>query len=69
MFVGQRKEICSPFKIYYLKKIIDIGYLTTHEFDFDNAKDAFDLVVSKNEPYIGIALKYDIQKKQINLKF
>ncbi len=41
---------------------IDIDYLTTHEFDFDNAKDAFDLVVSKSEPFTGIALKYDIEK-------
>ena len=53
----------QSFQNLLFKKIIDIGYLTTHEFDFDNAKDAFDLVVSKNEPYIGIALKYDIQKK------
>ena len=41
---------------------IDIGYLTTHEFEFDNAKDAFDLVVSKSEPFTGIALKYDAFK-------
>ncbi|PWK18013.1 bi-domain-containing oxidoreductase [Xanthomarina spongicola] len=41
---------------------IDIGYLTTHEFDFDNAKQAFDLVVEKTEPFTGIALKYDIAK-------
>jgi predicted dehydrogenase/threonine dehydrogenase-like Zn-dependent dehydrogenase len=41
---------------------INIDYLTTHEFDFDNAKDAFDLVVSKAEPFTGIALKYDIKK-------
>ena len=42
---------------------IDINYLTTHEFDFDNAKAAFDLVVSKAEPFTGIALKYDTEKK------
>ena len=41
---------------------INIDYLTTHEFDFDNAKAAFDLVVSKAEPFTGIALKYDIKK-------
>ena len=38
-------------------------YLTTHEFGFDNAKDAFDLVVSKAEPFTGIALKYNTEKK------
>ena len=41
---------------------IDIGYLTTHEFEFDNAKAAFDLVVSKSEPFTGIALKYDTER-------
>lgn len=41
---------------------ININYLTTHEFDFENAKSAFDLVVSKAEPFTGIALKYDIKK-------
>jgi polar amino acid transport system substrate-binding protein len=42
---------------------INIDYLTTHEFPFDDAPKAFDLVVTKTEPYIGIALKYDINKK------
>ena len=41
---------------------INIEYLTTHEFEFDNAKDAFDLVVSKAEPFTGIALKYNTEK-------
>ena len=42
--------------------------LTTHEFEFDNAKDAFDLVVSKAEPFTGIALKYNTEKKLIKRK-
>lgn len=41
---------------------INIDYLTTHEFEFDNAKAAFDLVVSKTEPFKGIALKYNTEK-------
>ncbi|NOR28738.1 MAG: zinc-binding dehydrogenase [Lutibacter sp.] len=41
---------------------INIEYLTTHEFEFENAKAAFDLVVSKTEPFTGIALKYDPEK-------
>ena len=41
---------------------INIDYLTTHEFAFDDAKAAFDLVVSKSEPFTGIALKYDTAK-------
>lgn len=39
---------------------INIDYLTTHVFDFQNAPNAFDLVVNKPEPFIGIAIKYDI---------
>src|SRR5690606_38470283 len=41
---------------------INIDYLTTHEFNFDDAPKAFDLVVSKSEPFTGIALKYNINK-------
>ena len=57
------KRNMESFQNLLFKKNIDIGYLTTHEFDFDNAKDAFDLVVSKDKPFTGIALKYDINKK------
>ncbi len=42
---------------------IDIGYLTTHTFDFEDAPLAFDMIVKKTEPYIGISLKYDVSKK------
>jgi len=42
---------------------ININYLTTHEFAFDDAPKAFDLVVNKTEPFVGIALKYDVQKE------
>lgn len=47
---------------------IDIDYLTTHEFDFDDAPKAFDLVVNREEPFIGIALKYDASKIHDKLK-
>ena len=57
------KRNMESFQNLLFKKIIDIGYLTTHEFDFDNAKDAFDLVVSKDKSFTGIALKYDIRNK------
>lgn len=41
---------------------IDIDYLTTHSFPFEEAPKAFDLVVNKTEPFIGIALEYDFSK-------
>lgn len=42
---------------------IDIAYLTTHSFRFEEAPKAFDLVVNKTEPFIGIALEYDFDKE------
>ena len=56
------KRNMEAFQNLILTKKIDIDYLTTHEFGFDNAKAAFDLVVSKAEPFTGIALKYNIEK-------
>ncbi|TXE18858.1 zinc-binding dehydrogenase [Psychroserpens burtonensis] len=47
---------------------INIEYLTTHEFEFEDAKSAFDLVVSKTEPFTGIALRYDTQKTALKTK-
>tara|TARA_B100001057_G_C22859309_1_gene953859 strand:+ start:770 stop:2917 length:2148 start_codon:yes stop_codon:yes gene_type:complete len=50
------------------KNRIDIRYMSTHEFKFDEASKAFDLVVSKTEPFIGIALKYNINKSHSKSK-
>jgi len=41
---------------------INIDYLTTHEFDFKDSPRAYDMIVNKTEQYLGIILKYDIQK-------
>ncbi|WP_299111139.1 bi-domain-containing oxidoreductase [uncultured Winogradskyella sp.] len=56
------KRNMEAFQNLIATKRIDIGYLTTHEFEFDNAKDAFDLVVSRSEPFTGIALKYNTDR-------
>jgi len=56
------KRNMEAFQNLIATKRIDIDYLTTHEFEFEKAKDAFDLVVSKAEPFTGIALKYDLEK-------
>jgi len=57
------KRNMEAFQSLIATNKINIDYLTTHEFDFDNAKQAFDLVVEKTEPFTGIALKYDVSKK------
>ena len=44
---------------------INIDDQTTYEFDFEDAPKAFDLVVNKTEPFIGLALKYNTENKQL----
>lgn len=58
----------QAFQELLLNKNIDISYLTTHEFDFEDALKAYDLIVDKSEPFIGIVLKYDFQKNQSKSK-
>lgn len=41
---------------------INIDYLTTHEFLLDDAPKAYDMIVDRSEPYLGIVLKYSIDK-------
>ena len=41
---------------------IDLSYLTTHEFELGDASRAYDMIVSRSEPFLGIVLKYDVCK-------
>jgi len=41
---------------------IDIDYLTTHEFDLVDAPKAYDMIVNKTEPYLGIIIRYNTNK-------
>ena len=47
---------------------IDIGYLSTHQFDFENAPKAYDMIIDKKEFFLGIVLKYNSSKKTIKSK-
>lgn len=38
---------------------IDVDPLTTHVFPFDDAADAYDLILTRREPYLGILLEYE----------
>lgn len=58
----------QAFQELLATKRIDISYMSTHEFAFDEAPKAFDLVVSRAEPFIGIALKYDTNKSHSKSK-
>ncbi|MCF8396442.1 MAG: bi-domain-containing oxidoreductase [Melioribacteraceae bacterium] len=62
------KRNMEAFQHLLFTDAINIDYLTTHEFSFDDAPKAFDMVVNKSEPFIGIALKYDSTKDQTKNK-
>jgi predicted dehydrogenase/NADPH:quinone reductase-like Zn-dependent oxidoreductase len=41
---------------------VDIGCLTTHEFAIEEAPRAYDLILNRTEPFLGILLRYDFDK-------
>ena len=57
------KRNMEAFQRLIETKAINIDYLTTHEFSFEDAPKAFDLVVQRTEPFSGIALRYDFEKE------
>jgi len=44
---------------------INIDYLTTHVFDLYDAPRAYDLILKKEEPYLGILIKYDVGHEEL----
>ncbi|MFC1596910.1 bi-domain-containing oxidoreductase [Planctomycetota bacterium] len=51
----------NAFQELLERRRIDVEHLTTHVFPFDNAADAYDLILTRREPYLGILLEYDAQ--------
>lgn len=43
--------------------VINMDGLITHEFDFDAAKQAYQMIVDRSEHFSGVALKYDTSKE------
>ncbi|AGF78355.1 putative dehydrogenase [Desulfocapsa sulfexigens DSM 10523] len=41
---------------------INLDFLTTHEFSLEDAPEAYDMVVNRSEPFLGILIKYDVKK-------
>ena len=56
------KRNMQAFQEFIHSGKINIDYLTTHEFKLDNAPQAYDMIVKHTEPFLGIVLKYDIEK-------
>ena len=53
----------QAFQSLLYEKKIDVGYLTTHTFKLDDAPAAYDMMMEKSEPFVGIIIEYDTTKK------
>ena len=56
------KRNMEAFQHLIHTRAIDLSYLTTHRFHFDDACKAYDLVVNHTDPYKGIVLEYDVDR-------
>ena len=54
------KRNMQAFQELVHAKRADIGYLTTHEFPLEEAPRAYDLILARSEPCLGIVLRYDV---------
>jgi len=52
--LGECVRLMSPS----LERRLDVGALTTHTFDFDDAESAYELVTGGGEPHLGVVLRY-----------
>lgn len=59
------KRNMEAFQSLLHKGAIDLSYLTTHVFKFEEAPKAYDIVVGHTEPFMGILLEYDTEKKHV----
>ena len=57
-----QKRNMEAFQHLIAKGSIKLDYLTTHEFEFEKAKDAYDLIIERSESFAGIALRYEHEK-------
>ena len=59
---SEKRNMQAFQDLIYTKKIA-LSYLTTHQFAFEDAPKAYDIVVNHTEPFLGIILKYDVAKE------
>jgi len=58
----EKRNMQAFQELIYLNKI-DLDYLTTHQFDLDDAPKAYDMIINGSEPYLGIVIKYAAEKE------
>ena len=56
------KRNMEAFQWLIEKGLLPVDCLTTHEFAFEEATKAFDLIANNSEPYTGVALRYNVNK-------
>jgi len=47
---------------------INIDYLTTHIFKLEDAPSAYDMILERKEPFLGILIEYDASKEDLRQK-
>ncbi len=62
----------QAFQNLLYRKAIDLEYLTTHTFKLAEAESAYDMMMEKKTPFVGIIIEYDKQEhcrevKPVNL--
>ena len=53
----------EAFQDLIRNKKVDVNYLTTHVFNLGDAPAAYDMILSKSEPFLGILIEYDTTKE------
>jgi len=65
------KRNMQAFQDLIASGAIDVGYLTTHIFSLDEVPAAYDMIIERSEPFIGILIEYDrtkeIDRNRINI--
>jgi polar amino acid transport system substrate-binding protein len=57
------KRNMQAFQGLIESKDIDIRYLTTHVFSLDDVPKAYDMILEKSEPFLGVLIEYDSNKE------
>lgn len=58
----ENRNMESYLELVERKKLV-LEPLITHIFEFEDAKKAYDMILAKSEPFVGILLKYDDEAK------
>jgi len=62
------KRNMEAFQALISEGKIDLSFLTTHIFKLEDASKAYDLILKKTEPYLGILISYERSRKPNEFK-